>query len=44
VDEENQQLKLRALMKHKEFLWDCTQDGALTLEMQKQVKWALGHE
>jgi hypothetical protein len=44
TDEEYQLLKLRAPMKCEEFLHDCTQDKALTTEVQKCAKQALGHE
>jgi hypothetical protein len=44
ADEEYRQLKLQAPMKRKEFLWDRSQDEALTLAVQKRAKQALVHE
>jgi hypothetical protein len=42
VDEENQQLKLRALMKHKEFLWDCTQDWSFDIGSAEAGEMGIG--
>jgi hypothetical protein len=44
ADEEYGQLKLQALMKREEFLWDRSRDEALTLAVWKWAKQALVHE